>query len=220
MAFDLNRCVDEANGLLERARAGDEEALGRLMELFRAYLLAVAARELSGQARAKVSPSDIVQDAFLEAYRVFAGFRGEGLDEFRAWLRSILRYKIGDQHDRYLGSRMRQADREVSFDQGGSAGTLRETLLEPADTPSGQAAFDEEVRALFLAMDRLPEEPRRVIVWRQWEKMPFAEIGRRLGRTEEAARKCYVRGLERLGRELEGDDARGAGAGTGAGGAD
>jgi RNA polymerase sigma-70 factor (ECF subfamily) len=203
MMQDQDPVVDEAKDLLARARTGDREALGSLMEQFRGYLLAVAGRELADRARAKLGPSDVVQDTFVEGYRVFAGFRGEGLEEFRGWLRTILRHKVAEQHDRYLGAGKRRADREVSFDQGGPGGPLRDALPGPGGTPSGAAVVDEELRALFEGLDRLPEPCRQVIVWRQWERLPFAEIGRRLGRGEEAARKAYVRGLERLRGELE-----------------
>jgi len=211
MTLDLNRLGDEAKSLITWAKAGDEEALGRLMDLFRGYLLTVAAGELSNQARAKVGPSDVVQDTFLEAYRVFVNFQGEGVEEFRAWLRAILRHKVTDLHDRYLGAQMRRVDREVSFDQGESGGLLREILPGTEDTPSTQVAFDEEVRSLYQAIEGLPEESRQVIIWRQWDRLSFVEIGRRLGRSEEAARKHYVRSLERLSDALEKGHARGVG---------
>lgn len=58
--------------LLAQARAGNQEQLGRLLEILRPYLLATAARNLSNQLRAKVSPSDLVQETLIEAGRDLA----------------------------------------------------------------------------------------------------------------------------------------------------
>src|SRR3954468_5381169 len=76
--------------LLERARAGDDAARGRLLELYRNYLRVVA-RSLIGPAlRGQADASDLVQEAFLKAHRDFARFLGEGEPELVAWLRQIL----------------------------------------------------------------------------------------------------------------------------------
>ena len=47
------------------------------------------------------------------------------------------------------------------------------------------------------------DSQRNVIVWRNWEGASFAEIGRRLGRSEDAARMLYGRAMERLQEEME-----------------
>ena len=66
---------------LAAARAGSAEALGRLFQQFRPYLLAIAAAELDADLTAKVAPSDLVQETFLEGQRDFAAFRGDQPEE-------------------------------------------------------------------------------------------------------------------------------------------
>lgn len=56
---------------------------------------------------------------------------------------------------------------------------------------------------LRAALQRLSEEQRRVIRLRNWDELTFAEIGRRLNRSEEAARKLWTRSVEKLQAELE-----------------
>src|SRR5690242_14109763 len=70
--------------LLERARAGDDAALGQLLELYRNYLRLVA-RALIGQAlRVRMDASDLVQETFLKATREFGQFLGSNEPELTA----------------------------------------------------------------------------------------------------------------------------------------
>ena len=188
-----------AHALLERAKGGDSAALGDLMELFREQLLAAADSGLAPAAQAKAAASDIVQETFLEAQRLFARFRGEHAEQFRAWLRAILDFKLKEHHNRFFNSQKRQLDRERSLDHG----PLRDELPGDAKTPSSVAARNEDLAELTAAMDRLPEKYRQVIVWHHWEKLTFVEIGRRLGRSEDAARMLFGRAIARLAREME-----------------
>jgi DNA-directed RNA polymerase specialized sigma24 family protein len=72
--------------LLAQARAGDQAALGRLLELYRNDLRLVA-RALIGQAlRVRLDSSDLDQETFLKATREFAQFPGPTEPERTAWL--------------------------------------------------------------------------------------------------------------------------------------
>ena len=188
--------------LLDAARAGDQAALGRLMDLFRTYLLGVAEVELAPGVRPKAQPSDVVQDAFLEAYRVFDKFAGADPEQFRAWLRGILLHKVSDAHKRYLDAAKRGRDREETLD------AARDAVAGDGPTPSDAASRVEEARLVAAALGRLDPTDRQVIVWRNWDAVPFAEIGRRLGRSEDAARMLFARALERFQAALEQGDAR------------
>ena len=113
--------------------------------------------------------------------------------------RAILDFKLKEHHNRFFNSQKRQLDRERSLDHG----PLRDELPGDASTPSAQAARNEDLAALTAAMERLPEKYRRVIVWHHWEKLTFIEIGRRLNRSEDAARMLFGRAIDRLAREME-----------------
>jgi RNA polymerase sigma-70 factor, ECF subfamily len=187
---------------LQAARAGSTAALGQLMEMCRQYLLGVANGELESQLQAKAGASDLVQDAFLEAQRIFSRFQGETSQELLAWLRAILLNKLADFNRAYRGTDKRQVAREMAIDGGP---TPSAPGLQPAAnvaTPSGIVAQDEEAQAVQRALDRLPDHYRQVILWRQWEDMPFEEIARRLGKSVDAARMVWWRAIERLQQEL------------------
>jgi RNA polymerase sigma-70 factor (ECF subfamily) len=190
--------------LLARARAGSLEAMGGAFERCRHYLLAIAERQLDPELRAKGGASDIVQETFLEAQRDFARFRGSSPEELRAWLRQVLLNNVGAFTRRFRATSKREVAREVALgDHNSSAGTDL-GLAGSALSPSGLAIEREEAMALRQALERLPDEYRRVVVLRYQDGRSFEEIGRLTGRSADAARKLWSRAMERLRQEWEG----------------
>lgn len=184
---------------LAGARAGSGEALGRLLQLCRNYLLLVANEQLDADLRGKGGASDLVQETFLEAQRDFARFQGATEAEWLAWLRRILVNNAGNFTRRFRTGK-RDAGREVMLGSADSAGpVLPDSLL----TPSSQAMEREEAAALQQALARLSDDYRRVLVLRYQDGRSFAEIGRLLERSAEAARKLWARAMERLQEESE-----------------
>jgi RNA polymerase sigma-70 factor (ECF subfamily) len=185
---------------LEAARNGSPESVGALLEAFRRYLLAVANDEIAAPLRAKAGASDLVQDTFLEAHKQFDRFLGQQPEELRLWLRAILRNKLADFQRQFRGTDKRQVDRERPLDASSAPGQPR-PIADRAPSPSAEIAAREVRQALEDLVKRLPEDYQQVIRWRNWEELPFAEIGRRLGRSEDAARMLWARAVERLQRE-------------------
>jgi RNA polymerase sigma factor (sigma-70 family) len=60
----------------------------------------------------------------------------------------------------------------------------------------------ERAEAVRQALQRLPEDYRRVLLWHYQEQRSFDEIGGLLGRTPNAARKLFARALERFQEEM------------------
>src|SRR5687768_7795013 len=103
-------------GLIGDARGGSGEALGGLLEECRQYLMLVANRRLDPVLRAKVGPSDLVQETLHDAHRDFDKFHGLTWPELLAWLRRILLNNVTDVARRYQTADKRQISREVPFD--------------------------------------------------------------------------------------------------------
>ena len=70
-------------------------------------------------------------------------------------------------------------------------------------SPSGVAIEHEQSSALWRALERLPEDYRRVVCLRFDEDRSFEEIGKLTGRSPNAARKVWARAMERLRLEWE-----------------
>jgi RNA polymerase sigma-70 factor (ECF subfamily) len=190
----------EMAGWLPAARAGSREALGQALEACRDYLLLVADRELAADLRAKVGASDLVQETFLEAQRDFARFHGDSPGELRAWLRRLLLNNLANCARGYRDTAKRQLGREVPF---AAAGDAADGAIAATPSPTGQAMAREAAERLDRAVERLPEDYRRVIRLRHQEGRSFEEIGETLRRSPNAARMLWLRAVEQLRQEWE-----------------
>jgi RNA polymerase sigma-70 factor (ECF subfamily) len=195
--------ADQVRTWVTAAQGGDAEALGRLLESFRPYLLAVADREWPGPLRVKCGGSDLVQETLLDAHRGFATFEGDGPGAVRAWLRRILRFNAAGWARRYRQSDKRAVGRERSLHADRQAGTSARGLVDREPTPGACAVAREEARILDAAIERLPDDERAVVLLRNRDHLPWDEVGRRLDRSPEAARKLWGRALDRLQGMLE-----------------
>ena len=178
------------------AHGGSEEDLGFLLENTRKYLLYLANRELDDQLRGKVGPSDIVQETFLQAKAAFGSFQCGNEHEVRAWLRKILLNKLADTRRDFQQAAKRNIRRERPL-WGVTHEAVRQSQ-DSHDSPSQLAIAEEETIALRCLIDHLPSDYQQVIRLRNWERLPFREIGRRMERSEDAARKLWFRAIDRL----------------------
>jgi RNA polymerase sigma-70 factor (ECF subfamily) len=109
---------------------------------------------------------DVVQEAYLRAFRSFAGFRGTS---GRAWLLTIVR-----NTSYTLLKKNRAADLTTPFDEeihaSGHESASPATLLERA----------EDSELIRNAMEELPEEFREILILRHQESLSYNEIGETL----------------------------------------
>lgn len=198
---EKSRLGSDVEKWIVEARQGDREALGRLLEMCRHYLLLVAGQELTPALRAKVAPSDIVQDTLMSAGRDYQRFRGCSGEELLAWLRGILRYNVADIH-RLYSTEKRQASREIAWDDV----PWDERPKDPAESPSRQVQAREQDEQLEKALQQLPEHYRQVIRMYSMERLSFVQIAEKLSSTPDAVRKLWGRAVEELAKHLVSSD--------------
>ena len=186
---------------LQAARDGDRKALGGLLESCGTDLLRIAQMELPDRLHGKLDPADVVQDTFLEAQTGFDGFHGAIKQELLAWLRGVLRHNLADVNRRFRRDK-REVGLELPLDDCANEG-LQNKLLDDESTPSSQARSREWKEAVKKAVEQLPAHYRDVIYRRDFQGLPFEEIGLRLGKSPEAARKLWERAIKLL-REILG----------------
>lgn len=195
----LTTSAERFLALLDEAHQGSSEALGQVIDACRQYLLSIANAELPEELRAKVAPSDLVQDSCLEAQQGFARFRGQTCQELQAWLRGILMFNLSNARRHYQQTAKRDLGLEIPLTD--SRGKWQ--LASDEDSPSQAAIANEEQVLVEKALENLPEHLREAVLLRHREHLSFAEIGERMGRTSEAARKLWARGVEQLQKELQ-----------------
>jgi RNA polymerase sigma-70 factor (ECF subfamily) len=194
--------------LLHQARAGDAPALGRLLEWYRAYLLVLARVQIGRRLQGKVDASDVVQEAFLGAYRDFPQFRGTTEQEFLAWLRQVLASLLANLVRHYQGTQRRDVrlERQLAVELDQSSQALDRGLVAAQSSPSQQAVRREQSVLLAQALARLPDEQRELLILRHLEGLTFPEVARRMGRTIDSVKKQWPRALASLRRLLEGEN--------------
>lgn len=170
--------------LVRRARSDDEAALSALVERHHdsAYRVALSL------VRDDDTAQDVVQDAFLKAFRALDGFRGDA--SFRTWLLTITANEARGTL-RKSGRR-----RETALDDAGPIGSG-----EPG--PAERAETKQEAARARAMLERLPEKQRLSVSLRIDEGLSFREIGEVIGSSEGAARVNYFHGIRRLREWME-----------------
>ena len=157
---------------------GSPGPLDDQIEAARGYLTRLAARKLDLSLTAKLGASDIVQDTLIEARRRSVSYRGHGLEQLRAWLKTILRHRLARERRRYLDSAKRDLRREACPVADGLSASGRGDLPDRGVSPSAQLVRREQVDALMTAIDRLPPHYRQVVLLRHERRWPFERIAR------------------------------------------
>jgi RNA polymerase sigma-70 factor (ECF subfamily) len=196
----------DVDQVLEQARAGDRQALGELLELYRNYLGLLARVQIGRRLQRKVDAGDLVQETFLAAHRDWPQFRGTSERELIGWLRGILAGKLAKLVRSYFGTQRRNVllERDLTAELDRSSRVLDRGLLHKEDSPSVQVAQREQGVLLADALSLLPEDYREVLILRHLEGLSFADVSERLGRTVDAVKQLWVRALDRLRRSARG----------------
>ncbi|HEV2292722.1 MAG TPA: sigma-70 family RNA polymerase sigma factor [Tepidisphaeraceae bacterium] len=192
----------ETASLLARAAAGDGAAWGALLMAHQQRLTRMVAFRMDPRLRGRVDAADVVQDAFVEASKHRADyFRGTQGPLF-LWLRGVVSNKLLEAHRHHLGTRRRDAKRELPLDAPGRPDETSAALcahLTAGLTRQSVAVARGEVRTrLAEALDAMDPTDREVLAMRHFEQLTSAEAAEVLGIEERAAAKRYLRALKRL----------------------
>jgi RNA polymerase sigma-70 factor (ECF subfamily) len=189
--------------LIGVARQGSATALGQLLEQCRDYLLLIANQELDSGIRRMIAPSDLVQETFVKAQQGFATFRGQSEAELLGWLRMVLLRRRLAAYRRYQKIADRGIDQAAVSQPAMLLADLSRNVVATAPSPSDVAGLAEQTTLVDSAIAQLPPDYQTIVRLRYWEQLRFVEIGPRMGRSPDAARKLWFRAVERLGRILE-----------------
>jgi RNA polymerase sigma-70 factor, ECF subfamily len=175
---------------LERARAGDPEAFGLLVDRFRDAVFRAALAATGSPAEAE----DAAQEAFVAAYRRLDRFRGES--SFKTWLLTIVWNKALDRR-----RAMRRTFRSLETEDGRT--TDPPSLERPADAALVTASAHRAAKQLIAGLPVKLRDPLLLAAsgehsYSQMAAMLDVPIGTLKWRISEA-RRIVREKLQRLG---------------------
>ena len=194
--------------LLRRSRDGDQQAWGQLLLRHSDRLRRMIEIRMDSRLQARLDPSDVLQEACLEASQRLGDYPGDGSMPFYVWLRYLAAQKLVTLHRHHFGVQKRDASQEISLSHGisppASSVSLAAHLLASGSTPSGATMRAERQRQLEEAIGELDPVDREIIALRHFEQLRSAETAQILGIPASTASTRYLRALRRL-RQLLGD---------------
>ena len=202
----MTNCTDSNwHAVLDRVRAGDNLALGQLLDRYRSYITLLVRLQLDHRLRIKVSESDIVQHSFFEAVRDFREFRGNSEAELAGWMRSIVARNLADTIRQYCQTQQRDIQLELSLEQEleESSAAFECAFVSPVSSPSQQASERERAVVLSDALAELPKPYREVVIRRHFEGKSFPEIAKEMGRSLDGVKNIWFRAFDQLRKVLK-----------------
>jgi RNA polymerase sigma-70 factor (ECF subfamily) len=170
--------------------AASDEALDRLYERCAPKLLSYIRLKLGRGLRVRLESRDILQATLLKSFQHIAEFKGTGSQALLVWMARIAEREIVDRAD-YHHRQRRDAGRESPIDDHPELRARTRSILS-------RVIADEQTERLERAIDTLSDAHREIILLRKFEDLSFPDIGRRLGKSEDACRMLLARAMTAL----------------------
>jgi RNA polymerase sigma-70 factor, ECF subfamily len=181
---------------IEKLKAGDARAFDALVGRYSADIYALLYRLTENAEEA----CDLSQETFMSALTAIKGFRGDA--GLKTWL---YRIAINHSRNRFRWWKRRKRDVTVSIDAeiGHSETKVHETLAAKGRSPEEAAISNEREKALFGALNELPDIFREAIILCDIEGLSYDEISVTLGVNIGTVKSRIARGREDLRRKLK-----------------
>lgn len=174
---DLESLTD--NALMLKVKDGDLDRLGLLFDRYKKPLYGF----FYGMNRDAELSEDLVQNVFFRILKYRYLFRGEG--DFRTWMFHIAR---NVNHDNFRKNKMHKKDSLEHW----------QDRLGTDDNRVTEFQKDEESKLLSMAMERLPDDKREILLLSKYQDKKYKEIGQIIGCSEGAVKVKVFRALQEL----------------------
>lgn len=178
--------------LVERVQRGDKNAFNLLVSKYQHKVASLVTRYVSNQS----DVSDVVQEAFIKAYRALPEFRGESA--FYTWL-----YRIAvNTAKNYLTA---QGRRPPELDVDCSDAELQEgaEAMHELANPENLILSDEIQRMVVATLESLPEDLRTAITLREIEGLSYEEIAEIMGCPVGTVRSRIFRARDAIDKQIQ-----------------
>lgn len=201
----VNRTHD-VDELLLQATRGDRDAFDEVLSQTRDRLRRMVQFRLDRRLSTRIDPSDVIQEAHLEAFERLPEYLQNPKMSFFLWLRFITGQKLMAIARKHLQVEARDIGREVALYSGAlpavSSAALAAHLAGRQTSPSNAAVRAERTLRIQDALNQLEDVDREVLSLRHFEQLTNSETAQVLDLKESACSKRYVRALRKLRDEL------------------
>jgi RNA polymerase sigma-70 factor (ECF subfamily) len=187
--------------LIRLAQGGDASARGSLLVRHQDRLRRMIEIRMDPRLRPRIDPSDVVQEALMEASQRLTQYLERRPLPFYPWIRQIARDRLIGLHRQHLLAQKRSVKREVRdllALSDHSTLELANRLMDGGLSPSGRMLQDELRARVKAALERLGQPYREVLVLLYLEEIPYAEGAAVLGISEAAVKMRHLRALRQL----------------------
>jgi RNA polymerase sigma-70 factor (ECF subfamily) len=187
--------------LLRQAEHGYPGAREGLLARHRDRLRKMVAWRLDRRLAARIDPSDVVQEVFLEASRKMDRYLRERPLPFFPLLRALTAEQLATLHRRHVRAQGRSVLREepgILNLPDESAAELAARLVTSSTSPTKRAIRQEQCERVRKALGWLRDRDREVLVLRNLEQLSVADTAEVLGISTSAVKVRHMRALERL----------------------
>lgn len=189
------------------AEALDEREFTRQFTAHRPRLKQMLQFRMDPRLRARTDLSDVLQEAYIDAYRRLDYYAKQPDLSFYLWLRQVTMQRMIDLHRRHLMAGKRDVRQEVPLPAQGYDATsslaIAQHFVDGIGSPSQLAVRQEMLTQLELTLESMESVDREVLALRHFEELGNGEVAELLGISEAAASNRYVRALSRLRKLLE-----------------
>ena len=199
----------DVESLMDRASRGERAAREELLDRYRDRLKRMVVVRLDRRLAARVDPSDVVQDALVEATRTLSDYLCKRPMPFYPWLRRLAWQRLVDLERQHIRSGRRSVRFEERFDlrlSDESAASLASRLVSSGTNPSRKLIRQEMLDRVRAALAELGERDREILVLRFLEELSTSEAAGVLEISEGAVKSRLMRALLRLRATLDVED--------------
>lgn len=188
--------------LRERVRAEGPAAMAGLFADHRNRLRRMVEMRLDHRVRARVDPSDVLQEAYIDAANRLEAYLQKPDMPLFLWLRLVVGERLLKVHRHHLGTQMREVGRELTLFHGAlpaaSSAAIAAHLLGKVTSPTQAAVRAERMLRLQEALNALDPVDREIVSLRHFEELTHVEAARALDIEPGAAAMRYFRALKHL----------------------
>ncbi|MEL6110547.1 MAG: sigma-70 family RNA polymerase sigma factor [Planctomycetota bacterium] len=187
---------------INEALAGDPDKLAELFAEYRPRLKRMVELRLNGRVRARLDASDVLQEAFVDVSERLSDYASSQTIPFFLWLRMVTGDRLAQIHRKHLGTKKRDANREISLNQAyfaEASGVHLASHLAGQFTSVDRNLIGEEVsKQIEKILNTMDARDREVIAMRHFEELTVEEISTLLDLTPSGVSKRYARAIRKL----------------------